>query len=117
MAALADKRLDEMLNRMQAAVEEVAGLYGNPTFLQVFTNDPERAAELRLRLRTNRRGEALQAELKELEAKRQELLGDIALKQRESERLANRLVRQRAALESVSSALDSARKAVEDTAK
>lgn len=117
MAALADRRLDEMLNRMQAAVEEVAGLYGNPTFLQVFTNDPERAAELRMRLRTNRRGEALQAELKELEARRQELLGDIALKQRESERLANRLVRQRAALESVSSALDSARKAVEDTAK
>ena len=49
MAALADRRLDEMLNRMQAAVEEIAGLYGNPTFLQVFTNDPDRAAELKLR--------------------------------------------------------------------
>jgi hypothetical protein len=117
MAALADRRLDEMLNRMQAAVEEIAGLYGNPTFLQVFTNDPDRAAELKLRLRTNRRGDTLQAELKELEAKRQELLGDIALKQREAERLAGRLVRQRAALDSVSSALEAARKAVEDTAK
>jgi hypothetical protein len=117
LAALADKRLDEMLNRMQAAVEEIAGLYGNPTFLQVFTNDPDRAAELRMRLRTNRRGDALQAEMKELEAKRQDLLGDIALKERESERLAGRLVRQRAALDSVASALESARKAVEDTAK
>jgi hypothetical protein len=117
MAALADRRLDEMLNRMQAAVEEIAGLYGNPTFLQVFTNDPDRAAELKLRLRTNRRGDALQAELKELEAKRQELLGDIALRQREAERLAGRLVRQRAALDGLSSALEAARKAVEDTAK
>ena len=117
MAALADRRLDEMLNRMQAAVEEIAGLYGNPTFLQVFTNDPDRAAELKLRLRTNRRGDALQAELKELEARRQELLGDIALRQREAERLAGRLVRQRAALDGLSSALEAARKAVEDTAK
>lgn len=115
--ARADQRFNEMLDRMQAAVEEIAGLYGNPTFLQVFTNDPSRAEELKLRLRTDQGVAHLGSELKDLERRRDAVLNDIALKERESARLAARLVRQRAALDMLATAVDEARKAVEDTSR
>jgi len=105
----ASKRYEEMLSKMQAAVEEVAQLYGNPVFLQVFTNDTERAEELKERLRLARSE-------KDLQHRRDDLLNDLALKQREASRLAARLVRQRAALEALASAVEQARKAVEETA-
>jgi len=113
----ADKRYEEMLEKMQAAVEEVAQLYGNPVFLQVFTNDLERATELKKRLRTARSEKEIQRELADLEERRDELLNDIALKQREASRLSARLVRQRAALDALAAAVEQARRAVEETAK
>lgn len=116
-ALRADKRNEEMLDRMQAAVEEVAELYGNPAFLQVFTNDAERATELKQRIRATQTTEDIGRELTGLEKKRDDLLNDIALKQREAARLAIKLSRQRAALDALASAIDQARKAVEDTAK
>lgn len=112
----ADKRYEEMLRKMQAAVEEVAQLYGNPTFLQVFTNDSDRAAELKKRLQEGRSGEEIRREMAILEKRRDDLLNDLALKQREAARLAARLVRQRAALDTLAAAVEQARKAVEDTA-
>lgn len=114
---LADKRYEEMLDRMQAAVEEVAQLYGNPAFLQVFTNDSERASELKERLKAAQTREEVERELAALQKKRDDLSADIALKERESSRLLGRLVRQRAALDALSTAVEQARKAVEDTAK
>jgi hypothetical protein len=116
-AARADKRYDEMLGKMQAAVEEIAQLYGNPVFLQVFTNDEERASQLKERLRLAKTGDDVGHELADLQKKREELLNDIALKQREADRLTSRLVRQRAALEALSEAVDQARKAVEETTR
>jgi len=113
----AQKRYDEMLSRMRAAVEEVAQLYGNPTFLEVFTNDPEKAADLKRRLRTDRTGEQVRAEAADLLKKRDDLIGDIALRRKESARLAERLARQRAALDAVALAVEQARKAVEDTSR
>jgi hypothetical protein len=113
----ADKRYEEMLDRMQAAVEEVAQLYGNPVFLQVFTNDPARASELKQRLKAAQTGDEVGRELAGLERKRDDLLGDIALKEREAARLAAKLARQRAALDALAAAVEQARKAVEDTAK
>jgi len=98
-------------------VEEIAQLYGNPVFLQVFTNDVDRASELKLRLKAARTGEDIRRELADLEKRREDLLGDIALKEREAARLGGRLVRQRAALDALSAAVEQARKAVEDTAK
>jgi len=115
--ARADKRYDEMLEKMQSAVEEIAQLYGNPVFLQVFTNDIERATELKDRLRSARSGEELRRELAEMEKKRDELLNDIALKEREAAKLTSRLVRQRVALDALADAVEQARKAVEETAK
>ena len=113
----AEKRYEEMLNKMQAAVEEIAQLYGNPIFVQIFTNDTERASELKLRLKAAKNEDDIRRELAELKKKRDELLNDIALKERETNRLTGRLVRQRIALEAVATALDQARKAVEDTAR
>ncbi len=113
----ADKRFDEMLNRMQAAVEEIAQLYGNPVFLQVFTNDAERASELKQRLRAARTGDEIRREVTELEKRRDDLLSDIALREREVARLSGRLVRQRVALDALAAAVEQARKAVEDTAR
>ena len=112
----ASKRYEEMLSKMQAAVEEVAQLYGNPVFLQVFTNDTERAEELKERLRLARSEKDMQRELSDLQHRRDDLMNDLALKQREASRLAARLVRQRAALEALASAVEQARKAVEETA-
>jgi hypothetical protein len=116
-AVRADKRYDEMLGKMQSAVEEIAQLYGNPVFLQVFTNDIDRAAQLKDRLRSARSGDDLKKELADLQKKRDELLNDIALREREAARLTNKLVRQRAALDGLADAVDQARKAVEETAK
>jgi hypothetical protein len=116
-AKRADKRYEEMLDRMQAAVEEVAELYGNPVFLQVFTNDAGRAMELKQRLKAAQTGDEVSRELTGLGKKRDDLLGDIALKEREAARLNTKLVRQRAALDALASAIDQARKAVEDTSK
>jgi hypothetical protein len=113
----ADKRYEEMLARMQAAVEEVAQLYGNPIFLQVFTNDKERASALKERLRSVRTGEEARFELAALEKKREDLLSDIALKERETARLTGKLVRQRAAIDALADAVEKARTAVEDTAR
>ncbi len=106
-----------MLGKMQAAVEEIAQLYGNPVFLQVFTNDEERASQLKERLRLAKTGDDVGHELADLQKKREDLLNDIALKQREADRLTSRLVRQRAALEALSEAVDQARKAVEETTR
>ena len=116
-AGLADRRYEEMLDRMQAAVEEVAQLYGNPTFLQVFTNDAGRASELKTRLSAARSSEEARLALAALEKRREELSADIALKEREAARLTSRLQRQRAALDALAAAVEQARKAVEDTAK
>jgi chromosome segregation ATPase len=116
-AVRADKRYDEMLGKMQAAVEEIAQLYGNPVFLQVFTNDEERASQLKDRLKLAKTGDDVGHELADLQKKRDDLLNDIALKQREADRLTNRLVRQRAALEALSEAVEQARKAVEETTR
>jgi chromosome segregation ATPase len=115
--ARADRRYDEMLGKMQAAVEEIAQLYGNPAFLQVFTNDVDRASQLKERLRSARSGDDLRKELAELQKKRDELLNDIALKEREASRLTSRLVRQRSALDTLADAVEQARKAVEETSR
>jgi len=115
--ARASRRYDEMLDRMRAAVEDIAALYGNPTFLQVFTNDASRADELKARLRTDRSAARVADDLKDLEKKRDDLLGDIALKEREAARLSGRLVRQRAALDALAAAIESARRAVEETSR
>jgi len=116
-AKRAERRLDEMLGKMRASVEEIAQLYGNPVFLQVFTNDTDRANELKERLRAARSDEEIRRELADLEKRRDDLLNDIALRERESTQLASRLVRQRAALDSLAAAVEQARKAVEDTTK
>jgi multidrug resistance efflux pump len=116
-AGLADKRYEEMLDRMQAAVEEVAQVYGNPTFLQVFTNDAGRASDLRQRLAAARSGEEAKQALAKLEKRREELSADIALKEREAAKLTAKLERQRAALDALAAAVEQARRAVEDTAK
>ncbi len=115
--ARADKRYDEMLGKMRAAVEEIAQLYGNPVFLQVFTNDIDRASELKERLRSARSGADLRRELADLQKKRDDLLNDIALREREAVRLTSKLARQRSALDALADAVEQAKKAVEETAK
>jgi hypothetical protein len=52
-----------------------------------------------------------------LEKKREDLLGDIALKEREAKRLGEKLLRQRTALDALSIAVEKAQKAVEDTSR
>jgi hypothetical protein len=116
-ARRADDRYEEMLTKMQAAVEEIAQLYGNPLFLQVFTNDIARATDLKQRLQSERNRDDVKREVGNLEKKRDELLNDIALKEREAALLTSRLVRQRAALDGLAVAVEQARRAVEETAK
>jgi hypothetical protein len=113
----ASRRYEEMLDKMQAAVEEIAQLYGNPIFLQVFTNDPGRASELKQRLRAAQAGEEIRRDLAALEKKRDDLLSDIALREREAARVTVRLKRQRAALDAIAAAIEQARKAVEETSR
>ena len=116
-ARMADRRYEEMLDRMQAAVEEVAQLYGNPAFLQVFTNDAARAEDLKRRLAQAQGSDEARIDLASLQKRREELAADIALKEREAARLAAKLDRQRAALDGLAAAVEQARRAVEETAK
>jgi hypothetical protein len=113
----ARQRYEEMLAKMQSAIEEIAELYGSPSFLEVFTNDRERADELRSRLAAVGTAAAARRELAELARRREDLLNDLALREKESRRIADKLVRQRAALEALASALDLARRATEDSAR
>jgi chromosome segregation ATPase len=112
-----DARYDEMLSKMQAAVEEVAQLYGSPLFLQVFTNDTERATELRERLKADQRIHVIRMEIEKLEGQRTALLNEIASRQKQATALGEKLVRQRIALDSLAAAVEQARRAVEDTTK
>ena len=113
----ANKRYEEMLDKMQAAVEEIAQLYGNPIFLQVFTNDPARAAELKDRLKAGKASADIRGELTGLEKRRDDLLNDIALREREAARISGRLKRQRAALDAIAAAVEQARRSVEETSQ
>jgi hypothetical protein len=115
--ARAEKRYNEMLNKMQGAVEEIAQLYGNPTFLQVFTNDVAQASELKSRLKLAQRLHDIRLEVEDIEKTREDLLNDIALKRREAGKLSEKLLRQRKALDAIAAALEQARSAVEDTVK
>jgi chromosome segregation ATPase len=83
----------------------------------VFTNDAERASELKQRLKASRTGDEIRREVADLEKRRDDLLGDIALKERESARLSGKLVRQRTALDTLAKAVEQARAAIEETAK
>ncbi|HEY1765436.1 MAG TPA: hypothetical protein VGF85_10970 [Opitutaceae bacterium] len=113
----ANKRYEEMLDKMQAAVEEIAQLYGNPIFLQVFTNDPARAAELKDRLKAGKASADIRGELAGLEKKRDDLMNDIALREREAARISGRLKRQRGALDAIAAAVEQARRSVEETSQ
>jgi hypothetical protein len=113
----ANKRYEEMLTKMQSAVEEIAQLYGNPVFLQIFTNDAGQASELKDRLRIAQKAEEIRNELNDLERRREGLLEDIALRQRETKKLSEKLIRQRRALDALADAVEQAKEAVEDTAK
>ncbi|OAM89945.1 hypothetical protein OH491_16990 [Termitidicoccus mucosus] len=61
---------EEMITRMKMAVEDVAAQYGNPSFAQVFTNDPVRAKVLRRRMEVLKQVDRLNAEIATLETHR-----------------------------------------------
>jgi hypothetical protein len=113
----ADKRYEEMLSRMQASIEDIAQMYGNPVFLQIFTNDVSRASALKQRLHAEKTTQEVEKDLRELALKRDSLMEDIALKEREAAKLTRRLAVQRAALDAVAGAIEQAKTAVEDTSK
>src|ERR1700722_5277545 len=73
----AEKRYDEMLGKMREAVEGIAASYGNPMFIQVFTNDLEKAVVLKRRLQSAKRGDEIRLELSSLEKRRDDLISEI----------------------------------------
>jgi hypothetical protein len=113
----AEKRYEEMLSKMREAVQGIAESYGNPMFIQVFTNDREKAALLIQRLQTSKRGEEIRLEVSNLEKKRDELRSDIALKGKEASKLSDRIARQRSALDALAAVIERANNAVEDTSR
>ena len=112
-AALAEQRYQEMLSRMQRSIEDIAQLYGNPLFVQLFTNDPPKAEEFRRRLALSEGTDELRARHEELIKRRDELAKVVALQERESASMGERLARQRAALDSVVKAVEAAQRAIE----
>lgn len=60
----------EMVARMRIAVEKIASEYGNPSFAQIFTNDPEKAAKLRERYTDLDKRDALKQEVASLTEQR-----------------------------------------------
>ena len=104
-----------MFGKMRAAVEEIAALYGDPLFVQVFTNDRTKAAELRARLAETESLAALRSETETLKAERGKLEDEVARDRRQAALLSDRLARQRAALDVVAKAVDRVNQAVEGT--
>jgi len=109
----ARRRYEEMLAKMTAAVDDIAAAYGSPSFLQVFTNDPERADALKARLAAAGSDGTVRKEIEALKKEREDLLNDIALRQRESRRLTEKLSRQRMAMDALASAAAQAREVLE----
>src|ERR1700679_1052806 len=73
----AEKRYQEMLSKMREAEEGIAESSGNPMFIQLFTNDREKAMMVKQRLQSTKRGEEIRFELSSLEKRRDELMSDI----------------------------------------
>jgi hypothetical protein len=68
---------EEMITRMKMAVEDVAAQYGNPSFAQVFTNDPVRAKVLRRRMDVLKQVDRLNAEIATLETRRTQSMQEL----------------------------------------
>lgn len=115
--AIADEREKEMLSRMDAAVQQVAGLYGNPRFVRLVTNDAAAAKQFQERLEISRSRDSLRGELAELEKRKKQLDEDIALRSKTLTDMDGRLIRSRAALDAISKAGDDMKRLVEDAAK
>lgn len=105
----------EMYGKMRSAVEEIASLYGDLPFVQVFTNDRGKAAELRARLSETDSIKRLRAETEALKAERSKLEDELARDRKQAALLSERLARQRAALTLVSRAVEQVNRAVEGT--
>ncbi len=73
----------EMIARMRIAVEQIAAEYGNPTFAQVFTNDPLQAQLMRKRLQLVQRVDLLKSEIDSLEQQRLAMKNEVEATRRE----------------------------------
>lgn len=113
---MADARYAEMKRKIVGAVEEILQLYGNPSFAEVVTNDPQKAADLRARISASTSSDQIRSEVAELEKRRNDMLADIALREREVEALKVRAARLRASLDQAATAIQGAQRAMEANA-
>jgi hypothetical protein len=116
-AALAAEREQDMFGKMDAAVQQVAGLYGNPRFVRLMTNDPAAADQFKARLDLTKARETLAAEVTDLEKKKAALDSEIAIREQTLADMDGRLIRARAALDAFGKAGDEMKRMIEDAAK
>lgn len=107
---------NEMLSRMDEAIQTIAGRYGNPRFVRLMTNDPAASEQFKARLELARSRGELAAALDELELKRAELDAQIELRTKTLAEMDARLIRARSALDVVSESTDRIKRFVEGAA-
>ena len=114
--APANEREQEMLKRMDDAVQQIAGLYGNPRFVRLMTNDPSAAEQFKTRLELARSRDELASSVKLLEDKRADLDAQIALRTKTLTDMDSRLMRARAALDTISESGERMKRLIEEAA-
>ncbi|HEY1792957.1 MAG TPA: hypothetical protein VGG34_08555 [Opitutaceae bacterium] len=115
VGAKADKP-DEMFEKMRTAVEEIAGTYGDPPFIQIFTNDPKAAEAMQLKLRELGGDKAAKSELGALEKVRDKLNADLAKRAKEKKQLEDKIREQSRQLDDLAAAIARARALLDATA-
>jgi hypothetical protein len=110
-------REKEMLSKMDTAVQEIAGFYGNPRFVRLMTNDTATADQFKSRLAATKKMDDLEKEVAAMKADRDSIAADIALRNDTLKNLNERILRSRATIDAISKMATDTQRAIEDSVK
>lgn len=116
-ATTVSQREHEMLTKMDAAVQEIAGFYGNPPFVRLLTNDGRSAATFKERLALGKKISDIRKELADLEAARNNLLADLALRRDTLKKLDQQILDTRSTIDAIGKLVADTQKAIEDSVR
>jgi hypothetical protein len=115
--ALAAEREKEMFGKMDSAVQQIAGLYGNPRFVRLMTNDPSAADQFKARLDLTAARGTLEDSVADLSKQKAALDADIAIRAKTLAAMDERLIRARAALDAFGKAGSEMTRMIEQAAE
>ena len=113
--AVVNQRTREMLAKMDAAVREIAGFYGNPPFVRILTNDGRSAENFKERLSLSNKISDIRKELADLEKQRNEVTADLVLRRDTVKKLDEQILNTRATMDAIGKLVADSQKAIEES--